>query len=112
MHRSQSILNESQKFLFSQKGMYTRYLLKYSGVFTVFIDCAIIEFQKHRLINHGNTISGGQKVHVSEFEPSGTRLILISNSVFLVFQMCFSILFLVIRVILSYLPYIVTLDPG
>src|ERR1700677_763683 len=55
LHRSQSILNESRKFLFSQKGMYTRYLLKYFGVFTVFIDRAIIGFQKRRLINHGNT---------------------------------------------------------
>src|ERR1700683_4448706 len=55
LHRSQSILNESRKFLFAPKGMYARYLLKYFGVFAVFIDRAIIEFQKHRLINRGNT---------------------------------------------------------
>ena len=76
------------------------------------IMCHVIYMsQKDR--THGSWgISGGQRVHVSESETSGTRLILISNSVFLVFQMCFSILFLVIRVILSHLPYMVTLDPG
>ena len=76
------------------------------------IMCHVIYMsQKDRA--HGSWgISGGQKVYVSESETSGTILILISNSVFLVFQMCFSILFLVIRVILSHLPYMVTLDPG
>jgi hypothetical protein len=36
--------------------MYKRYLLKYFGTFTVFIDRAVIEFQKHWLINCSNTI--------------------------------------------------------
>ena len=35
--------------------MYKWYLLKYFGTFTIFIDRAVIEFQKHQLINHGNT---------------------------------------------------------
>src|ERR1700692_1907148 len=35
--------------------MYKHYLLKIFGTFTVFIDRAMIEFQKHRLINRGNT---------------------------------------------------------
>ena len=35
--------------------MYKRCLLKYFGAFTVFIDHAMIDFQKHRLINRGNT---------------------------------------------------------
>ena len=55
MHRSQSILNEIRKFFFSQKGMYKRYPLKHFGAFIVFIDRAMIEFQKQWLINRGNT---------------------------------------------------------
>src|ERR1700677_4454794 len=43
---------------------------------------------------HGSWgISGGQGVHVSGIEKSGPRLILISNSTFLLFQMCFSCIF-------------------
>ena len=53
------ILNQfATKFknsLFSQKGMYKWYLLKYFGTFTVFIDHTVIKFQKHWLINHSNT---------------------------------------------------------
>jgi len=33
-----------------QKDMYKHYLLKYFGTFTIFIDCAMIECQKHQLI--------------------------------------------------------------
>jgi hypothetical protein len=35
--------------------MYKRYLRKYFGTFTVFIDRVMIKFQKHRLINHTKT---------------------------------------------------------
>ena len=35
--------------------MYKCYLLKYFGTFTLLIDHAVIEFQKHWLINYGNT---------------------------------------------------------
>jgi hypothetical protein len=35
--------------------MYKWHLLKYFGTFTVFIDRTVIEFQKHQLINRGNT---------------------------------------------------------
>jgi hypothetical protein len=37
--------------------MYKLYLLKYFGTFTIFIDSAMIEFQKHQLNNHSNTTS-------------------------------------------------------
>src|ERR1700735_2278890 len=57
LHRSQSIINEIRKFFFSQKGMYKRYPLKHFGAFIVFIDRAMIEFRKQRLINRGNTIT-------------------------------------------------------
>ena len=40
---------------FFQRGMYKHYLLKHFGTFTIFIDHAMIEFQKHQLINHSNT---------------------------------------------------------
>src|ERR1700691_2390031 len=56
LHRSQSILNKSRKFFFSQRGMYKRYLLKHFGALTIFIDHTMIEFEKHQLINRGNTI--------------------------------------------------------
>jgi len=46
LYRSQSILNKIQKFVFPKKGKYKRYLLKYFGTFTVFIDRGMIEFQK------------------------------------------------------------------
>ena len=36
------------------KGMYKFYLPKYFGTFAVVIDCAVIEFQKHWLINCNN----------------------------------------------------------
>jgi len=42
---------------FFQRGMYKHYLLKHFGTFTIFIDHEMIEFQKHWLINHGNTRS-------------------------------------------------------
>src|SRR5882762_7703237 len=35
--------------------MYKQHLLKYFGTSTVFIDHAVIGFQKHQLINRGNT---------------------------------------------------------
>jgi hypothetical protein len=47
LYCSQSILNEIQKFFVSQKGMYKRYLLKYFGTFTVFIDHTVIKLQKY-----------------------------------------------------------------
>src|SRR5882762_10101197 len=56
MHRSRTIINKIQKFVFPKKDRYKRYLLKYFGTFTIFIDRGTIEFQKHRLINRGNTI--------------------------------------------------------
>src|ERR1700677_268 len=49
--------------------MYTRYLLKYFGIFTVFIDCAMIGFQKHRLINHGNTIFRFRQPSLNSAKP-------------------------------------------
>ena len=48
---------EFLNFFFSQKGMYKCYLLKYFGTFTIFIDHTMIDFQKHWLINRGNTTS-------------------------------------------------------
>ena len=39
--------------------MYKHYLRKYFGTFYVFIDPAMIEFQKHRLYNRSNTRRGG-----------------------------------------------------
>ena len=38
----------------SPKGMYKFYLPKYFGTFAVVIDCAVVEFQKHWLINCNN----------------------------------------------------------
>jgi hypothetical protein len=35
--------------------MYKHYPIKHFGGFIIFIDRAMIEFQKHLLINHGNT---------------------------------------------------------
>src|ERR1700685_3417104 len=40
---------------FSQRGMYTHYPIKHFGALTIFIDRAMIEFQKHQLINCDNT---------------------------------------------------------
>jgi hypothetical protein len=45
--------------------MYKRYLLKHFSALTVFIDCAMIEFEKHQLINHGNT-----KFHAGNHSPT------------------------------------------
>ena len=64
LHRSQSILNKSRKLFFPQKGMYKRYPLKHFGAFTVFIDRAMIEIQKHRLINCNTTrVDTGRMAH-------------------------------------------------
>jgi len=49
---------------FPQKGIYKWYLLKYFGTFTIFIDRAVIEFEKHWLINHSNTKENQDKFRV------------------------------------------------
>ena len=55
LYCSQSILDRIKKTIFPQEGTYKLYLLKYFGTFAVVIDCAVIEFQKHWLINSSNT---------------------------------------------------------